>query len=244
MPLDPQYADAIKGFEGYAPQAQWDYKQNSNGYGTKAQYPGEVIDKDTAEQRFQAEIDKAQAHVESVAPNAPPGVKAALTSLTYNAGPGWASSGLGDLVRAGDWNGAAERFQQYNKAGGQVNPGLVSRRSQEVAWFGAPPVAGPQPPQAAPVTQAQSSVPVSSLTLPAYGFSPNNAPAGISGAPSSQQQASLGMEAPQQPQMAAPDMQHMAPPIGAPRRPPDLTQLKALLARSPGLSRAFSFSRV
>ena len=35
MPLDPQYADAIKGFEGYAPQAQWDYKQHSNGYGTK-----------------------------------------------------------------------------------------------------------------------------------------------------------------------------------------------------------------
>src|SRR4051812_1818457 len=124
MPLDPQYADAIKGFEGFAPQAQWDYKQNSNGYGTKAQYPGEVIDRDTAEQRFQAEIAKAQAHVESVAPNAPPGVKAALTSLTYNAGPGWASSGLGDLVRSGDYAGAAERFQQYNKAGGEVNPGL------------------------------------------------------------------------------------------------------------------------
>lgn len=244
MPLDPQYADAIKGFEGYAPQAQWDYKQNSNGYGTKAQYPGEVIDKDTAEQRFQTEIQKAQDHVESVAPNAPPGVKAALTSLTYNAGPGWASSGLGDAVRAGDWNGAAERFQQYNKAGGQVNPGLVARRTKEAAWFGAP-LGAPTPPQAAPVTQAQAPVPVSSQTMPGYTPAQNNAPAGIlGGAPSPQQpqQAPVMAEmAPPQPMQIDPGLH--APMLGGPRRPPDLTQLKALLARSPQ-SRAFSFSRI
>ncbi len=231
MPLDPQYADAIKGFEGYAPQAQWDYKQNSNGYGTKAQYPGEVIDRATAEQRFQTEIANAQNHVESVAPNAPPGVKAALTSLTYNAGPGWASSGLGDAVRAGDWTGAAERFQQYNKAGGEVNPGLVARRAKEAAWFGAP-LGAPQPLQTA---QASPSVPASFQGLPAYGFTPQNAPAGISGAQSSPQMAQSA------PEMAA--LPQMPPAMGVPRRPPDLTQLKALLARSPGPSRAFSFSR-
>ncbi len=239
MPLDPQYADAIRGFEGYTPQAQWDYKQNSNGYGTKAQYPGEVIDRATAEQRFQTEIANAQNHVESVAPNAPAGVKAALTSLTYNAGPGWASSGLGDAVRAGDWTGAAERFQQYNKAGGQVNPGLVSRRAKEAAWFGAPlaqtaqaaPLSAPQPPASAP------SVPASFQGLPAYGFTPNNAPAGISGPPSSPQMAQAA------PEMAPPpQMPQMAVPLGAPRHPPDLTQLRALLARGPQ-SRAFSFSQ-
>lgn len=135
MALDPQYIDAIKGFEGYSPTASWDYKQNSNGYGTKAQYPGESIDEATANERFQAKIAEAEAHVNSVAPDAPPGVKAALTSLTYNAGPGWSSSGLGDLVRAGDWAAAAERFKQYNKAGGEVNPGLVARRGKEAAWF-------------------------------------------------------------------------------------------------------------
>jgi hypothetical protein len=40
MALDQSYLDAIKGFEGYTPQAQWDYKQSSSGYGTKAQ-PGD-----------------------------------------------------------------------------------------------------------------------------------------------------------------------------------------------------------
>lgn len=183
MPLDPQYSDAIKGFEGFTPQAQWDYKQNSNGYGTKALYPGEVIDKDTAEQRFQAELAKAQAHVESVAPNAPPGVKAALTSLTYNAGPGWSQSGLGDLVRAGDWTGAAERFQQYNKAGGQVNRGLVERRGKEAAWFNqAPPLSAPVDVAAAPPIGA---LPSQATPTPPMQIAPTGgAPAPVQSQPS------------------------------------------------------------
>lgn len=190
MAMDPSYVDAIRQSEGFSPQAQWDYKQHSNGYGTRAQYPGEVIDKDTAEQRYHAELAKAEAHVESVAPNAPPGVKAALTSLTYNAGPGWAQSGLGDLVRAGDWTGAAERFQQYNKAGGQVNQGLVNRRTKEAAWFNQAPAgesAQPQmaaapPMQIAPMggapapVQSQPPLDLASFRKPAYG-GPSNMPA-------------------------------------------------------------------
>ncbi len=248
MPYDlsPEYADAIKGFEGYTPRAQWDYKQNSNGYGTKAQYPGEVIDRDTAEQRFQAEVGKAAGYVDQIAPNAPPGVRAALTSLTYNAGPGWMGAGLGDLVRAGDWAGAAERFQQYNKAGGQVNQGLVNRRTKEAAWFGAPlapqEAAPIQTAQAAPlaaparpaVTQASPSVPGSFQGLPAYGFTPQTQPTGISGGQPSPQMADFGQPPPQ--------MAGLPPAMGAPRRPPDLTKLRALLAQGPQ-SKAFSFSR-
>lgn len=91
----------------------------------------------------------------------------------------------------------------------------------------AAPLSGPQPPQGDP------SVPGSFQGLPAYGFSPNNAPAGISGAASS---PDPGMN-PQMPQMAPQQM----PPIGAPRRPPDPAQLRAILALAPGLSRGFSF---
>ena len=40
MALDPEYVDAIRKSEGYAPEASWDYKQYSSGYGTKAQ-PGD-----------------------------------------------------------------------------------------------------------------------------------------------------------------------------------------------------------
>ena len=97
--LDPSLVQSVKGFEGYSPKASWDYKQNSNGYGTRAQYPGEHIDQATADQRLNGELGKAQNVVEQFAPNAPPGVKRALTSLTYNAGEDWTRSGLGAAVR-------------------------------------------------------------------------------------------------------------------------------------------------
>jgi lysozyme len=133
--MNGSYADATKRFEGFAPRAQWDYKQNTNGYGTRASYPGEVIDRPTAEQRFSDEYAKAKSHVDSFAPNAPEGVKAALTDLTFNAGPGWANAGLGRAVQSGDWDSAKQHFLEYNKAGGSVNSALVSRRAQGAQWF-------------------------------------------------------------------------------------------------------------
>ena len=143
--LDPSLVGAVKNFEGYAPKASWDYKQNSNGYGTRAAAPGETIDRNTAEQRLNSELGKAQGLVGAFAPNAPEGFKKALTSLTYNAGPKWMDSGLGQAVQQGDWQKASELFQQYNKAGGQTNPGLVNRRQQEAQMWLNP--AAPQTPQ-------------------------------------------------------------------------------------------------
>ena len=144
--LDPSLVGAVKNFEGYAPKASWDYKQSSNGYGTRATAPGETIDRDTAEQRLNAELGKAQGLVGAFAPNAPDGFKKALTSLTYNAGPKWMDSGLGQAVQQGDWQKASELFQQYNKAGGQTNQGLVNRRQQEAQLWLNPAMAtgGPQ----------------------------------------------------------------------------------------------------
>lgn len=221
MALDPEYLDAIKTSEGYAPAASWDYKQYSSGYGTKAQPGDENIPQDQLkavyEQRYQDEIAKAAAHVESVNPNLPPGVKAALTSLTYNAGPGWSQSGLGDLVRAGDLEGAKARFLQYNHAGGQVDPGLTARRQREAAWFSSPqqqpaqasPAAAPSAPQAAP------SAPLNLIPqqAPPIFAPPQAAP---------QQQAQSGPA----PFEQIPQMQ--APPIFAPQRHPvDLSKLRA-----------------
>lgn len=151
--LPDSYINAIKDFEGYSPKAFGDYRQYSIGYGTKATAPGETIDRDTAEQRLQTELGNAAQYVDKAFPQLPEGARAALTSLTYNAGPGWINSGLGKAVGAGDWGTARDLFLQYNKAGGQVLPGLVNRRAQEAAWLtGAqtPEMAGvpsPQPPQ-------------------------------------------------------------------------------------------------
>lgn len=132
------YLDAIRNFEGFTPQATWDYAQLSNGYGTRARFAGEVIDRAEAERRFQAEVSSARAIVEKAAAHVDEGTKAALTSLTYNAGTAWIESGLGDAVRRGDLEAVREIFQKYNKAGGEVLPGLVHRRSEEALWIGNP----------------------------------------------------------------------------------------------------------
>jgi lysozyme len=135
--MHKSYLDEIRKFEGYTSVAKPDYTQHSNGYGTKARFPGEVIDRAEAERRFQAEISDAKASVERFAPDADEGTKAALTSLTYNAGAKWMHAGLGDAIRCGDMSKARELFLQYTHAGGQSLPGLVNRRNVEVCWFGA-----------------------------------------------------------------------------------------------------------
>jgi GH24 family phage-related lysozyme (muramidase) len=140
--LDPSLVQAVKGFEGYTPKASWDYKQHSVGYGTKAQSPGEQISQPEAEQRLNTELSQAASLVGAFAPNAPDGVKKALTSLTFNAGNKWMESGLGQAVKAGNWPEAQRIFMQYNKAGGETLPGLVNRRQQESQWFNQQPGQG------------------------------------------------------------------------------------------------------
>jgi len=227
MALDPQYVDVIKGFEGYSPKASWDYKQNSSGYGTKAQPGDENIPPDQLqavhEQRFQDEITKAAAHVDSVNPDLPPGAKAALTSLTYNAGPGWSKSGLGDLVRKGDLEGAQAKILEYNKAGGEVNPGLVARRQKEAAWFTAPAENAPASPAAPP-----SAPPVHSPGMPLSLAPPQPPIFAQQPQPPQMQVGSPGMPGAAFNQIPA---QPAMPPIFmAPRRPVDLSRLRAQLA--------------
>lgn len=219
MALDQSYLDAIKGFEGYAPNASFDFKQYSSGYGTKAQPGDENIPPDQRqavfEQRFQNEIGNAASSVDSFAPNLPPGVKAALTSLTYNAGPGWQQSGLGQAIKAGDLDTARNLFLQYNKAGGEVNPGLVARRQKEAAWFG-----GGSPPtsQSAP-TPAQGpamGLPAQAAPIFAQAQQPQAAPQGG------------GLFS----QMPAQQIQPVPIQFARPRAP-DLTRLRADLAKAP-----------
>jgi len=131
------YLSSIKRFEGFSAQAKWDYAQYTNGYGTKARFAGETISAVEADRRFEAEIFKAQALVDGFAPALDAGTRAALTSLTFNAGPGWMQAGLGRAVRSGDAGEVRRIFVQYDKAGGEVLPGLTKRRLQEASWIGA-----------------------------------------------------------------------------------------------------------
>lgn len=133
--LDAKFLDAIKRFEGFAAQARWDYAQHTNGYGTRARAPGEVIDRAEADRRFMAAVTEAAKLVDKVAPNLDEGARAALTSLTYNAGTAWTKGELGRAVTSGDLESAREIFLKYNKAGGEILEGLARRREAEAAWF-------------------------------------------------------------------------------------------------------------
>jgi GH24 family phage-related lysozyme (muramidase) len=134
--LRAEYIEAIKRFEGFTPRAQWDYAQFSNGYGTRARRPEEVIDRAEADRRFAGEIDEARERVLKYAPGLDDGTTAALTSLTFNSGSRWMSAGLGEKIKAGDLDAAREIFKQYVNAGGRKLEGLVARRAVEASWIG------------------------------------------------------------------------------------------------------------
>ena len=152
LPLPQTYIDAVKGFEGFTPKAAWDVNNFRNGYGTNARYPGETIDKVEATNRLHSELGKAAGLVDARFPDLPEGHRAALTSLTFNAGPAWMNQGLGAAVGAGDWDTAKRLFTGYNHSAGQVNPGLTNRRNSEVTWLsGAVPGPGAMPAGAAKV---------------------------------------------------------------------------------------------
>jgi lysozyme len=134
--MHAHYLDRIRSFEGFTTEAKWDYAQHSNGFGTKALFPGERIGLDEARRRFAAEIAEARQFVDRHAAGWDEGTKAALTSLTFNAGTRWATSGLGEAVRNADIDAVRSRFLEYTKAGGQDLPGLARRRLAEVLWIG------------------------------------------------------------------------------------------------------------
>lgn len=63
----------------------------------------------------------------------------ALTSFTYNLGAGNLSkSTLVKKLNKGDYEGAANEFPKWNKAGGRVLKGLTRRRAAEQALFRKP----------------------------------------------------------------------------------------------------------
>lgn len=145
------FLTAIKQSEGFTPKAKWDHKQFSYGYGTRTADAGAEITKEEADKQFNGEIQKAASFVDKVNPNLDPGTRAALVSLTYNAGTSWADQGLGAAVKSGDIEAAKKSFLQYVRASGDVNQGLLARRYREAQWFGqgdAPAGAAPMIPKA------------------------------------------------------------------------------------------------
>jgi GH24 family phage-related lysozyme (muramidase) len=128
------YYELTRKHEGFTPKAFWDHKQWTNGFGTRARSPNEVIDKAEAQRRYDVEREKARAEVRKLGAFST-GREEALTDLTFNAGAGWQNAGLGDAVKRGDWEEAKKRFLQYNRASGQPMAGLARRRADFAVGF-------------------------------------------------------------------------------------------------------------
>ncbi len=59
-----------------------------------------------------------------------------LVSFVFNLGRGaFSSSTLLKLLNKGDYQGAADQFEKWCRAGGRVLPGLLKRRHAEAAMF-------------------------------------------------------------------------------------------------------------
>lgn len=132
--VSPFALNFIKKLEGYTPKPKWDYKQHSVGYGTRWQ-PGQPIGtKADHEAALAGEAGKVASWLgQNVKAPMTENQRAALISAGFNLGTG--EKGLGRLlgdIQAGNWDSIARRLPSFNKAGGQVNEGLINRRAAEV----------------------------------------------------------------------------------------------------------------
>lgn len=129
----------LKSFEGLRLQAYQDSVGVwTIGYGTTSGVrPGQVITEAQAEALLKRDLNRFEAAVEDlVNVSINDDQFSALVSFTYNVGEGaLASSTLLRLLNSRDYQGAAEQFLRWNKAGGMELAGLTRRRRAERALF-------------------------------------------------------------------------------------------------------------
>lgn len=148
--------DFIKQEEGWHAKPKWDGKQWTNGWGTRASGPNDMIDKAEADRRLDQEIGDINSWIDkNVKVPMTPGQRAGLTSFAFNGGTGWLQDLLPD-INAGRWDRVAKRMPSFagvRDETGKLQPGvLTERRLREVALLNdespvspggeAPPVAG------------------------------------------------------------------------------------------------------
>ncbi len=132
---NPFALNFIKKFEGYTPKPAWDHKQYSVGFGTKWTPGSPAGTRADHEAALANEASKVDAYIQqNVKAPLDEGKRAALLSFGYNLGPGAIQRLLPD-INAGNWDRVGQRMNSFNKASGQVNPGLVKRRAQEAAML-------------------------------------------------------------------------------------------------------------
>lgn len=174
MKLSDEGLRLIKSFEGYHTRLKdgscaaylCPAHVPTIGYGcTEGVKLGMVWSEEEAEAAFRRELAKFEDAVSrSVTIEINQNEADALISLAYNIGAGaFSKSNLLRRLNKGDRAGAAKAFHLWNKGGGRVLPGLVSRRAREAALF-LKPVEKPEAPYM-PQAVAESKEPPSRPTV-------------------------------------------------------------------------------
>ena len=99
-------------------------------------HPGLTITSERATELLAADLARFELAVSSLCPVTTDNQFAALVSFAYNLGAGaLKGSTLCRLHNEGRYVEAAAQFQRWNKAAGQVLPGLTKRRAAEAALY-------------------------------------------------------------------------------------------------------------
>lgn len=109
------------------------------GYGSTGSHvkPGMTITQAQAEELLRSDLRRFEDAVAEYCQVATDNQFAAMVSLAFNVGEeNFRTSTLRRLHNAGDHAGAQAQFARWNKAGGRVLSGLVTRRANEAALYG------------------------------------------------------------------------------------------------------------
>ena len=139
MTINSEGVNLIKSFEGMELEAYLDPVDVwTIGYGhTKTVEPGMVITEAKAEELLRQDLQEfEEAVTEAVEVSINPNQFSALVSFCFNLGAdSLFQSTLLKLLNQGDFQGTADQFPRWNKAGSQVLEGLTRRRKAERALF-------------------------------------------------------------------------------------------------------------
>ena len=127
----------IETSEGFRSETYLDAAGNPTiGYGHLIK-PGEIfpggITEAEGQQLLEADVAAAEAAVNSMAPQANQNQFDALVDFAFNLGAGALHTMLGH-----GWDQVTSQIPRWNKAAGNVLPGLVTRRAAEVTLFTTP----------------------------------------------------------------------------------------------------------
>jgi len=137
QPSDTPTSLLIKRFEDFKAKASFDFKQDTNGFGTIASFEGEEIDMEEGQIRLMERVNSNDEYIRSFGERYNydwnDNESAALNSFIYNLGRGALNQVTAEGTRSKEE--IANAILLYVNAGGRELPGLVRRRQDENALF-------------------------------------------------------------------------------------------------------------